>query len=169
MSQQYTKGRAGGYRPSEPLAEGCRAAPEEAIGRRPIGAKRIDPIFPPSEWVERQPCLKRTVSNLRGAPKEPSIATESPERLADRVEAHGPSHDAEQHDDPELATIAGEEEKCLDRVVTHVLARPAEVGTRRLIEYLMSPLLRYRQESLRVRLIMFPGRIMLWRVCARAT
>ena len=45
------------------------------------------------------------------------------------------SHDAEQHDDPELGAITSEEEKCLDRVVAHVLGRPSDVGRRRLIDY----------------------------------
>jgi DNA helicase II / ATP-dependent DNA helicase PcrA len=42
---------------------------------------------------------------------------------------------AGQADDPELAAIVGEEERCLDRVVAHVQRRPALAGTRRLIDY----------------------------------
>jgi ATP-dependent DNA helicase UvrD/PcrA len=79
------------------------------------------------------------VSNPRGAPQEPSIATESPAAGAGRVEAHDRADDhgvdAEQHDDPELATITSEEEKCLDRVVKHVLGRPSDAAPRRVIDY----------------------------------
>ncbi|HTV20524.1 MAG TPA: hypothetical protein VMG12_17695, partial [Polyangiaceae bacterium] len=42
---------------------------------------------------------------------------------------------AAQQDDPELQTIVGEEERCLDRVVTHVQGRPAAQSARRLIDY----------------------------------
>ena len=76
------------------------------------------------------------MSNPRGAPKEPSIATDShSQHRTETVDARDQSHDAEQHDDPELATISSEEEKCLDRVVKHVLGRSSEVIPRRLIDY----------------------------------
>ena len=64
---------------------------------------------------------------------EPSITTESPAPY--EADAAAVAHDAEQQDDPELSAITGEEEKCLARVVAHVLGRPAETAARRVIDY----------------------------------
>ncbi|HWO08183.1 MAG TPA: DNA helicase UvrD, partial [Polyangiaceae bacterium] len=70
------------------------------------------------------------MSTPRGAPQEPSSTT-----VISALPPAPASHDAEQHDDPELGAITSEEEKCLDRVVAHVLGRPSDVGRRRLIDY----------------------------------
>jgi DNA helicase-2/ATP-dependent DNA helicase PcrA len=74
------------------------------------------------------------VSTSRGASQERNISTESPTPASPGA-AH-PAHNGEALDvDAELVSIAAEEEKCLERVVTHVQGRPAEQSPRRLIDY----------------------------------
>ena len=74
------------------------------------------------------------MSTHRGAPEEPSSPPEIPARHGAALAIDGGAQTADA-DDLELVTIASEEEKCLNRVVTHVQTRPAEAGGRRLIDY----------------------------------
>ncbi len=72
---------------------------------------------------------ERTVSEIQGAPPE---ASASPDLT--RPVAHSPGG-AAALGDQELQAIVGEEEKCLERVVAHVLKRPTTGTARRLIDY----------------------------------
>jgi DNA helicase-2/ATP-dependent DNA helicase PcrA len=54
---------------------------------------------------------------------------------AARSHSATPPDGAELRDDPELGTITADEERCLERVVSHVQARPTAQVARRLIDY----------------------------------
>jgi ATP-dependent DNA helicase UvrD/PcrA len=70
------------------------------------------------------------VSESRAFPPEPPL------HPAPASATHPEALDgAGQQEDQELTTIVSEEERCLERVVTHVQGRPAESAGRRVIDY----------------------------------
>jgi DNA helicase II / ATP-dependent DNA helicase PcrA len=78
------------------------------------------------------------VSQSQGAPGQPPINPDVPTAVRHDVApstagANAPSP-VEQPEDPDLVAVVGEEEKCLDRVATHVRGRPSQAA-RRLIDY----------------------------------
>lgn len=91
--------------------------------------------------ADGKPYLKETVSQSQGStplqsPDSPTSGHSDADSAALKPRSDGSApDDAAQPDDPELQTIVGDEERCLDRVVTHVQARPATQGARRLIDY----------------------------------
>jgi DNA helicase-2/ATP-dependent DNA helicase PcrA len=78
------------------------------------------------------------VSQSQGAPGQPTINPDVPPAVRHDAEPSTAGPDAssplEQPEDPDLIAVVGEEEKCLDRVATHVQGRPSQAA-RRLIDY----------------------------------
>jgi DNA helicase-2/ATP-dependent DNA helicase PcrA len=98
-----------------------------------------------------KPYLKRTVSQPEGptpihSPEAPNAGARDAAGTAAKPapDAHRPelhradaahSDGGSPQEDPELHAIVGEEERCLERVVTHVHGRPTARAARRLIDY----------------------------------
>jgi DNA helicase-2/ATP-dependent DNA helicase PcrA len=75
------------------------------------------------------------VSESRAFPPEPSVHPEPAPAARPEVANGAGQHEEQDEEDRELGTIVSEEERCLERVVAHVQARPAETVVRRLIDY----------------------------------
>jgi len=84
-----------------------------------------------------KPYLKRTVTQSEGPTPilSPDPTSASRPDAAGTVLKPASEDGVAQPDDPELGAIVSDEERCLERVVTHVQARPATQNARRLIDY----------------------------------